>query len=159
MHYVSHMVLMQLLAGNLVYWSVSMRLKSTEGDVMLNLIWRVSLHPAVNLSVCSYVNGQLVLDALTFCPFSRCPTLSELQLDVVCWSVTDCGYMTAARDLRELSFEESRGERCLSGAACAESKLFWETWTYICCDYVWRSQCSTWLAVLVPDVTDCNRLN
>lgn len=31
---------------------------------MLNLIWRVSLHPAVNLSVCSYVNGQLVLDAL-----------------------------------------------------------------------------------------------
>lgn len=43
MHYVSHMVLMQLLAGNLAYWSVSMRLKSTEGDVMLNLIWRVLL--------------------------------------------------------------------------------------------------------------------
>lgn len=81
----------------------------------------------------------------SFLPSAAMPTCSELQLGwlVGLWETL---IMTFGGDLRELRFEESGGERCLTGTACTEPRLYREMWTYIKCEHV--CECSIGLALL-----------
>ncbi len=93
--------------------------------------------------------------------FALCALISLRSQDAqVKWAAAGCGLLRCDRlwlwplqgTSGGLSYVESRGERCLTGTVCAESKLFRGTWTYIWCDYVWRSQlCSIlMLQIVIP---------
>lgn len=125
----------------LVNWSEQNNLLH-HGKVLnvLNWIWQVSLNQEPHYCL------LLFLPASKTCPL--CALFSPLCRDAhIKGAVAGCGLlecerlvvMTVAQDLGELSFEERRGERCLTGTACAEYELDRETWTYIWCDHVWRS--------------------
>lgn len=82
---------------------------------------------------------------VSFLPSAVMPTCSELQLGwlVGLWETL---IVTFGGDLRELRFEESGGERCLTGTACTEPRLYRDMWTYIKCEHV--CECSIGLALV-----------
>lgn len=89
-------LVVQSIGGHLVYWSVNMRLKTIEGDVMLNLIWRVSLRPAV--SVCSYININIPASIKTCPPLLwTLSFLSHLKMPYTERAAAGCGLLKCDR--------------------------------------------------------------